>query len=149
MGILRLLNFYREATTYIAPDSSAVERSGADGDRHTTYHRRIVWTAGLAGAAGAAGGLAFTIAALQGPPTPDGAKVWLGPVMFGAAGLLVGAAVACALAPRAFLTGPIGEKWMRLIGTRSVPVARGVCLAVALVVTLPIIGLGVLIAVGK
>ena len=102
-----------------------------------------MWTAGLAGALGAAGGLAFAVAAGEGP------NGLMAPPLFGAAGLLVGSAAACLFAPRAFLTGPLGEKWMRLIGTRSVAVARGVCLALALAVTAPVVGLGALIAFGK
>lgn len=63
----------------------------------------------------------------------EGAEILLAPVLFGAAGLLFGAAVACAFAPRSFLTGPAGRKWMKLIGTRNVLAARIVCLVLALI----------------
>jgi hypothetical protein len=147
MGLFKLLRFYGEASSYVTPDATAITEAGDDAGRHIRYHRRIVLLSGVCGGVGAAAGVAFMIAG--GRPGDDTHGLYLAPLMFGAAGLLFGAAVACLVAPRAFLTGPVGRKWMALIGTTSVPVARAACLALGLIVTLPVVGLGLLIAFGK
>ena len=54
--------------------------------------------------------------------------------MFGAVGLVFGVAVACLFAPSSFLTSSVGQKWMKLIGTKSVLAARIVCLILALLI---------------
>jgi hypothetical protein len=54
------------------------------------------------------------------------------PPAFGIAGFAFGTSLACAAAPRSFLAGPAGRPWMKLIGTKSVAVARAVCLLLAL-----------------
>ena len=54
------------------------------------------------------------------------------PLMFAVEGMVFGVSVACLFAPREFLTGPVGQKWMRLIGTESIVAARIVCLLITL-----------------
>jgi hypothetical protein len=73
----------------------------------------------------------------------------LAPIMYGAGGFFFGMAIMCLVAPRAFLTGPVGAPWMKLIGTKNVLVARIACLLFGLVVTLPLVGIGLLIAFAK
>jgi hypothetical protein len=57
--------------------------------------------------------------------------------------------MACLFAPREFLTGPVGQKWMKLIGTKSVLVARIVCLIFGLIVAAPFVAIGMSITWGK
>ena len=95
-------------------------------------------------------GLIFAVAALCGPAPQEGTgKVLLAPLLFGAAGCLFGAAVGCLFAPGDFLAGPIGRKWMDMIGTKNVVVARIVCLIFGLVVAAPVAGLGLLLLFAK
>lgn len=68
------------------------------------------------------------------------------PVLYGAGGFVFGMALTCLMAPRSFLTGPVGRPWMKLIGTQNVAVARVVCLLFGLLVTAPVVGMGLLIA---
>ena len=49
-------------------------------------------------------------------------------------GGLRGVSVCCAFAPRRFLEGPEGTKWMELIGTKNVLTARFVCGALAAII---------------
>jgi hypothetical protein len=58
-------------------------------------------------------------------------------------------ALACLFAPHDFLTGPVGKRWMKLIGTKSVPVARLACGLFGLVVGAPLILSGLLSALGR
>jgi hypothetical protein len=145
MSLFSLFRFYKEASKYIPPDPAAVEEAGEDQERHLNYHQRIVVIACLSGALGFAGGLAYSIA---GAGNPQAKGVLAAPFMLGAVGLLFGACVACLFAPRAFLTGPVGRKWMKLIGTESVAGARFVCALFALVIAAPVVGIGLLLAFG-
>jgi len=64
----------------------------------------------------------------------DGIQVAvLGPLAFLICGIILGISLSCACAPREFLSGPSGRKWMSLIGTQNLLVARAVCLALALI----------------
>lgn len=136
--------FFRDACGYVRADPAAAAAAGDDADRRLTYHRRVVVVAAACGACGFAAGAAFVaVTYLNGDegwvathwPPYAAEENFLWPVLFpllgAAAGLLWGAALASAFAPRAFLLGPVGRKWMRLIGTRSVLGARVVCLAMA------------------
>jgi hypothetical protein len=49
-----------------------------------------------------------------------------------AAGLSFGIAVGCLFAPLDFLLSPIGGKWLKMIGVKSVLAARIVCAAVTM-----------------
>jgi hypothetical protein len=60
-------------------------------------------------------------------------KMIVGPPIFmTVAGFCFGVAAACLFAPSSFLLGPLGRKWMKFIGTQSVPLARLVCFFVCL-----------------
>ena len=50
--------------------------------------------------------------------------------MSGVGGMVFGAALMCLIAPREFLLGPIGEKWMGFIGVRTAAGARFVSVLV-------------------
>jgi hypothetical protein len=150
MGLFHLFRFYREATTYTSPDQPALEQAGEARERHAAYHRRIVLVSGLFGALGVVFGLALSFVATG--DTKSGKDVkqgLLAPFLFGAAGMLLGVAIACLFAPREFLAGPVGQKWMKLIGTKSIMLARIVCLLLGLVVMIPMVAIGLLIAFAK
>ena len=69
------------------------------------------------------------------PPNPRETKIILmAPFLAGIIGILEGVAVTCLFAPRAFLVGPVGQKWMSLIGTKSVLGARITCAVLILAV---------------
>jgi hypothetical protein len=123
----QVLRFFEEAWTYSCTDDADVHEAGVDGTRHASFHRRIVSVGVPFGVVGAGLGIAFLLASGGQAAPRDGAKVLLAPLMFAASGLIFGVAVACLFAPRAFLTGPVGRRWMQLIGTRNVIVARVVC----------------------
>jgi hypothetical protein len=111
----------------------------ADGDdearRHAAWHRRIA----RAGYCGAPLGLALGVALScfflkyggQGAKKPWG-PILLVPPAFAIAGFAFGVSLACAVAPRSFLAGPAGRRWMKLIGTKSVAAARAACVLLAL-----------------
>ena len=124
--------------------------AGESGQRHSAYHKRIILVSSVFGILGAAIGIIASIAlAVDAKSGKDIKGVLLTPFMFGAGGLLFGVAVACLFAPRDFLTGPLGKKWMKLIGTKSVLVARIVCLIFGLVILAPFVGIGLLLAIAK
>ena len=128
------MKFFREAMGYIVPDETAVDQLGEAAPRHSTYHKRIVAVCIVFGILGGLIGLGFVITELLWPDPghKDYKLLLLAPIMAGAAGILFGATLACLFAPHEFLTGPIGSKWMTLIGTKSVLAARIVCLMVLL-----------------
>ena len=131
MKVGQLIRFYEEANTYRSPEQAAVEQAGAAGIEHASYHSRIVRVASLFGLLGALLGLGLPVGVMVANKdgTPQVVKMLLfAPFLYGAAGLLFGVAMACLFAPRSFLTGPVGQKWMKLIGTDSIVMARITCL---------------------
>ena len=118
--------------------------------RHMAYHKRIVWVGTCFAAVGAALGLLMSMAVAGDIQTGRDIKgILLAPFLFGVGGFVFGMALMCLFAPRSFLTGPTGAAWMKLIGTKSVVVARIVCLLFGLVITTPFAAFGLLIAFGK
>ncbi len=63
------------------------------------------------------------------------------PVLFGVGGAFFGIAIACLFAPRDFLAGLVGRKWMKLIGTENILVARIVCALLGVVGLLPLVAM--------
>ena len=123
------MKFFREAMGYIVPDETEIDQLGEAAPRHSTYHKRIIVVCSALGSVGVLAGASFSVIGFLWPPPGDKTRLLLlAPFMAGAAGVLFGVAVACLFAPREFLTGPIGSKWMTLIGTKSVLAARIVCL---------------------
>ena len=138
-----LFSFFRGASGYVHPDPGAVQLGGENAPRSASYHKKMVWISCLCGALGATVGLAASVAIVQSAEPARG--VLVAPFTFCAAGLLLGAATACLFAPREFLTGPFGKKWMKLIGTKNVLAARIACFALAAIIAGPLIGLAVLV----
>lgn len=123
----QLLGFFREASRYAELEEVAVSLVGEDGPGHSSYHRGIVACAAVLGVVGA--GLGIAMLAYDGEiPERDRNKLLIAPLMFAAIGVVFGTALACLFAPRAFLEGPVGRKWLDLIGTDSIATARIVCL---------------------
>jgi hypothetical protein len=133
MGIFRLFRFFTEARQYAQLDPEQLRQAGASAPRHQSYHRRVVWTSAIAGLVVATIG---TLGLLNDKPANDrdARLVYYAPFLFGAAGMLLGVALACMLAPTEFLTGPMGSRWMALIGTKSTGAARFVCLLIVLII---------------
>jgi len=128
--LFQLLGFFKEAGKYTSPDKDAVARAGPEAPRHASFHRRIVTVSVIFGVIGAVLGVGLLVVAVgEKTAESDGAKILLAPLVFAAAGLVFGVSVTCLFAPRSFLTGPVGQKWMQLIGTESAVVARLICLA--------------------
>ena len=135
-------------TANSAPQTA--DPSDADAARHARYHRKIVFVGGCFAALGVVLGLLTSVVVASDAKSGKDIKgVILAPVMYGAGGFVFGMALMCLVAPRAFLTGPVGRPWMKLIGTKSVAVARIACLLFGLVVTAPLVGIGLLIALSK
>lgn len=125
MALHQIFDFLKEAVRYIRPDDEALAEAGEQAGAAARYHKRIVIAAAVCGLVAAVGG---TIALTLEPPRGrDTILIFAGPAIFGSMGILIGVAGAALFAPREFLTGPLGRKWMALIGTRSVLVARIVC----------------------
>jgi hypothetical protein len=136
----QIFRFFGEATTFALPADDAVREAGTEGAKHASFHRRIVAVAVLGGVVGAGLGTAMLASGGGKAPERDGAMLILAPRLFAAIGLIFGVAVACLFAPRAFLAGPVGRRWMELIGTQSVFVARLVC-AIFTLLMMGIVGL--------
>jgi len=124
----QLVGFFKEAGKYALPDDDAVARAGMEAPRYVSFHRRIVAVSVILGFIGAILGLGMVVLAVgENAVQKEGLKILLTPLVFAAAGLVFGVSVTCLFAPRSFLTGPVGQKWMQLIGTESTVVARVVC----------------------
>jgi hypothetical protein len=141
MAIIKLFRFLREGKSYLVPDEAALDQLAPEEvAHHSSFHRRIVVVSSLFGSVGVGLGVGIDVLAQQeGTEGKEGAFVYMAivfPLALAAAGLLFGVAATCAFAPRDFLAGPVGRKWMRLIGTKSIAAARLVCLAVVLGVSL-------------
>jgi hypothetical protein len=130
--IYELYRFFEEALTYARPDEADLEDTGAEAPYQLRVHRRIVLVSALFGLLAAGGGSLYLIQEGNAAQHLD-SKLLLAPFLFAAGGLLLGVALACLFAPRRFLESPVGRKWMGLIGTESIFVARLVCLILTLV----------------
>ena len=80
-------------------------------------------------------GALLAVLGLRNPPPSVDTRVFLYlPPVAGAMGAVVGVGFACACAPTRFLNGPLGARWLRLIGTRNVPMARAIGVVLSVVV---------------
>jgi hypothetical protein len=130
VALFRLIRFFAAAREHARLDSKVLRQAGAIAPRHETYHRRIVWVSGITGVVVAAAGTAVVF--MEPGDERERFVTYLSPLLFGAAGIILGAAAACLVAPREFLLGPIGRRWMAFIGAKSTASARFVCAVVAL-----------------
>jgi hypothetical protein len=147
MALSPLLDFLKAAAGYIRPETTDLEEFDAAESQAVRYHRRVVVSGGV-------GGIILTIAGttgvvLEGWRKNELALLLMMPFLSGVAGILLGVAGACLFAPREFLTGPVGRKWMALIGTKSVFVARIVCAILFLGGLGALTALTVMAALGK
>lgn len=135
MSLFRLLKILEASTEFIAPDDSTEAEGDGSPLARPSYHRVIVGTSIAFAVAGVILGVVFLAGLMDMPDKPaGGAKLFLAPLVFAVIGMFFGLAVSCLFAPTGFLTGPFGQKWMKLIGTKSVPVARLVCLLLTLAI---------------
>lgn len=58
--------------------------------------------------------------------------------------MLAGASAILAVAPRAFLVGPLGRKWLHFVGIRNVLAVRIVCCLSALMFGGLVVGIAIL-----
>jgi len=122
-------------------DPEDVEAAGDDAELHSTYHRTIVLMGGVFALVGALASVFFVAQLLHEGGDQIRIKMIVGPpLMLTFAGFCFGVAVACLFAPTTFLAGPLGRKWMKFIGTQSVPMARVVCFLVCLALLAATIG---------
>jgi hypothetical protein len=144
MGLFNAIKQIVDTARALPP---AVDPADAEARSHSRYHQRVVFVGVCCAAIGAAFGLIITaVVTANGMSGGNIRKIVLMPVMYGAGGFVFGMALMCVVAPRAFLAGPIGAPWMKLIGTKSVPAARIICLLFSLFVTVSVVGIGLLIA---
>lgn len=125
---------FKGAAEYVRPDDRAVVACGEEAPRHASYHRWII----LGGIVFALGGMVVFPLGLMWEAAGKEREVDFVAMLRGAgigaaAGMLLGVALTCLIAPRDFLLGPMGRKWMELIGVEGVLAARAVCLIVVLI----------------
>jgi hypothetical protein len=140
MAFFEIFRFFRQAGKLAPLDRSAVRATGTAGEKHATYHRQIVLTGAACGVLGLVpAGILMTAMSNEAGgelSVHDLAALIAVPLGAVAVGFCLGVALACLFAPASFLTGPVGRKWMRFIGARSVLSARVVCFFVVLVLGL-------------
>jgi len=126
---MRLYEFYRQLRGLSRPDAGDVEAAGAAGGRHADYHKRVFLVGCVVGALGLALGLALIALGIAREGLSIQAVVDIPKALaFGAYGFLLGMAVMCLFAPKEFLAGPVGRKWLNVVGTHNMRTARIVCL---------------------
>src|SRR5262249_53855232 len=117
--------FLYAARDYLEPNARDVENAGQAGRRHSAYHRYVVRSGIACGVVGLVLAVAFPVRG------DDHLETTL---TFGMAGGVFGVGLVCCFVPQEFLTGPVGRKWMKLIGVRSVVAARIACVLLAVAV---------------
>jgi hypothetical protein len=131
-GVKFVVDFFRGTTAFVEPEAEALEQAGVDRDRYVAAHRRLVNIARIFAILGfVLWTFAFVAGSLiVGMKFNDPGKiaiVCLSPFLGCILGAAVGAILGCLIAPRDFLLGPLGRKWMSFIGTQNVLAARVVC----------------------
>lgn len=91
---------------------------------HANYHRRVVIGGVCFAVLGAALGIALAVAAAASTDV-NGVKaaqaLFVLPFFAGIAGFIFGMCAMCLFAPAEFLTGPVGERWMKKSGPPACP----------------------------
>jgi hypothetical protein len=139
-----LISFFQKAseTIHLGPEGAETP--------HANYHQRIVRVSGALAVIGGIVGIAISLAMIG--QVQNGKEVrglFVVPGMFAVGGFMFGMALMCLFAPREFLDGPAGRKWMALIGTQNITAARIVCFLFGLVVTAAVGAFGIVAAVGN
>jgi hypothetical protein len=126
---LKAVVFFQDAAERARLDPAVLQQAGEAAPRHRLYHRRVVWISIITGLI--CGGIGiFGMFQDGGVKHREGALPLYAPVFFVIMGMLLGTAGACLFAPREFLLGPIGARWMELIGAKNPASARFVCAVV-------------------
>src|SRR5580692_9590170 len=107
MAIGPILDFIAAAVGFLHPDPDAAEQT--KDASVLNYHRKVVVTAAVCGGITAAAGIVAV--SLADSKEKDIKMLLLLPILFLVIGIVMGVALACLVAPREFLTGPVGEKW--------------------------------------
>ncbi len=130
------------------PEPEPTIRYADDDERDAWTAARIGRITKLGTGVGAAFGIGLAVALVcLGKPEDLGnhlRPLIMAPFTMGGAGYFLSLALACFLVPNSFLTGPFGQHYLEMIGTRNVTVARVACLLVALLIGVPLLGLTVL-----
>jgi hypothetical protein len=147
MALSQILDFLKAATGYIKPDAADLDEVGGIESQASRYHTRVIIAAAVCGVIVS---IAGTVGALMEKGSEKDLKILLtAPLLFGVAGILLGVAGTCLVAPNEFLAGPIGRKWMALIGTKNVFIARIVCGILVMIFLGAIIALAMKAAFGQ
>ena len=147
MALSQILDFLKAATGYIKPDAADLDEAGGAESPEARYHTRVIVAAAVCGVIMS---IAGTVGAVLAKGRKEDLKMLLvAPLLSGVAGILAGVAGACLVAPHEFLTGPVGRKWMALIGTKNVLIARIVCGILVTIVLGAIIAVATKAALGK
>lgn len=95
---------------------------------------------------GAVFGIGFLIMGWAHADTSKKLKVViLAPAILAGLGYCLGVCLTCVVAPADFLRGPQGRKWMKLIGTKSVALARVVCAVLGVILFAALAGVACLL----
>ena len=141
MPFIQWIRFLQQTAAYVVTDADEVQQAGEAGKRHVAYHKRIVLMSVLLGALGLMIGIALSLFGVtHGMDSRNWPVLVATPVLMGLAGSVLGISMACLFAPNEFLTGPVGRRWMSLIGTKSVGVARAACFILGLMLVAPCVG---------
>lgn len=151
IAMLKLYLMLKEMLTYVEPDPMALLEAGVDRDRYLRWHHKFVNLARTFGLITGTAGLAVLIVApfFSNDKLPTSIQAVFGiflvcilwPAFAFLFGCIFGATFACLMAPRDFLLGPLGRKWMGFVGTRNIYVAKMVCVIVLAGMTFVIFGM--------
>ncbi|MBM3996400.1 MAG: hypothetical protein FJ303_19940 [Planctomycetes bacterium] len=147
--MIKIWLLFQEALTYVEPDPAALAESGVDRDRYLWWHRHFVTMARIFGTLALVLALVWVVLALTlepegGRPPPPGAMIFallLAPPLAFLLGSLYGAVLTILIAPSDFLLGPLGRKWMGLVGTSNIYLAKVVCFIVLAGMTWAVTGM--------
>jgi hypothetical protein len=139
-GFGELFGAVKQLAATVKAPAVASDPTDAEALRHAKWHRRLVLVSCSCAAVGLAAGLLVASFIISHAPQvtliPAIELFVLLPGLLGVGSFAYGTALVCLLAPGAFLTGPLGPRWMRLIGTKSVRLARIICCLVGLSIPL-------------
>jgi hypothetical protein len=136
MALTQLLDFLKAAVKYAQVDPEELENEAVS-SQDVAYHKRLVRLAGSFGVTGLLVGIFAWVPELQREVRGDmsGSRFMaylIAPIMGLIGGILFGVSMACLFAPARFFESSLGERLMRLVGTKSVVLARIVSMIVGL-----------------
>jgi hypothetical protein len=125
---VRLFEFYQQLRGLSRPDSGDVAGAGESGARHADYHKRVFLVGCVFGVLGLIFGLMLPTRLIAQAELYMSLRAIPLTLSCGAYGFLFGMAVMCLFAPKEFLAGPVGRKWLNVVGTQKIRTTRIVCL---------------------